>query len=82
MVATLSDSWGTQATPNGKVVWFTLRGQAAAGRPRSLRTPTPFVSTAARAVADTGKPTLPQRHTEDGYVAEEEAEFAEAALSC
>ncbi|WP_328535448.1 ATP-binding protein [Streptomyces sp. NBC_00344] len=64
MVATLSDSWGTHATADGKVVWFTIRGEAGTGRPRSLRIPTPFVATAARAAEqpDTG---LLQRPADD-----------------
>ncbi|WP_434599478.1 ATP-binding protein [Streptomyces sp. A5-4] len=33
MVASLSDSWGTHRTPGGKVVWFTLRAEVAAGLP-------------------------------------------------
>ncbi|MEN8651867.1 ATP-binding protein [Streptomyces sp. 21So2-11] len=33
MVASLSDSWGTHRTPEGKVVWFTLRTEIAAGLP-------------------------------------------------
>lgn len=84
MVASLSDSWGIQATADGKVVWFTLRGQAGTSRPRIPLTPTPFVSTAARAGAERERSGLPQRHTDhlnfaetDGYV----AEFAEADRS-
>ncbi|MDJ0462452.1 ATP-binding protein [Streptomyces sp. H27-C3] len=33
MVASLSDSWGTHRTPEGKVVWFTLRTEVAVGLP-------------------------------------------------
>ncbi|MEV6793415.1 ATP-binding protein [Streptomyces sp. NPDC051320] len=77
MVATLSDSWGTQATADGKVVWFTLRAQAGTGRPRVLRTPKPFVATAARAAAEAEKPALPQRRTEDAQFAAEDVHFAE-----
>lgn len=65
MVANLSDSWGTHATADGKVVWFTIRGEAASGRPRTSRNPLPFVTTAARASEETEKPALPQRRTED-----------------
>ncbi|WP_405774073.1 ATP-binding protein [Streptomyces sp. NBC_00859] len=65
MVATLSDSWGTHATDDGKVVWFTIRAQAVTGSPLAPRATLPAVSTAARRLAITESSGLPQRRAED-----------------
>ncbi|MFG2143284.1 ATP-binding protein [Streptomyces sp. NPDC048696] len=39
MVASLSDSWGTHATAEGKVVWFTLRVESPAREPLAAVAP-------------------------------------------
>ncbi|MCX4553391.1 ATP-binding protein [Streptomyces sp. NBC_01387] len=70
MVATLSDSWGTHATEDGKVVWFTVRTEAAVGHPCGPRTPTPAVSAAALQSLTADSPELPQRRVEDVRFAE------------
>ncbi|MBM4792787.1 ATP-binding protein [Streptomyces sioyaensis] len=52
-VAALSDSWGTCGTPEGKVIWFTRRVEAARKSRLTARTPL-------RSVPDTkGQPTVP-----------------------
>ncbi|MCX4728785.1 ATP-binding protein [Streptomyces sp. NPDC090052] len=70
MVSTLSDSWGTHATEDGKVVWFTIRAQAATGSPLEPRNPLPAVSTAARSLVVAEPSGLPQGRTEDVRFAE------------
>ncbi|MFE2379725.1 ATP-binding protein [Streptomyces sp. NPDC059398] len=70
MVSSLSDSWGTHATDGGKVVWFTIRAQAAACSPLELRTPLPAVSTAARGLGLPERSALPQGRAEDARFAE------------
>ncbi|MET9366192.1 ATP-binding protein [Streptomyces sp. NPDC006632] len=45
LIAHLSDSWGTQPTSDGKVVWFTLTAQPQALRPLRALPPTPTLST-------------------------------------
>ncbi|MFG3281420.1 ATP-binding protein [Streptomyces sp. NPDC048111] len=47
LVAHLSDSWGTQTTPGGKVVWFTLTAQPQALRPLRALPPRPALAAAA-----------------------------------
>lgn len=52
-VAALSDSWGTCGTPDGKVIWFTRRVEAARKTPLTTRTPL-------RSVPDAkGQPAVP-----------------------
>ncbi|GAA5611073.1 ATP-binding protein [Streptomyces platensis] len=52
-VAALSDSWGTCGTPDGKVIWFTRRVEAARKTPLTSRTPL-------RSVPDAkGQPAVP-----------------------
>ncbi|MFB6441604.1 ATP-binding protein [Streptomyces sp. NPDC056411] len=52
-VAALSDSWGTCGTPDGKVIWFTRRVEAARKTPLTGRTPP-------RSVPDAkGEPAVP-----------------------
>ncbi|MEW9515271.1 ATP-binding protein [Streptomyces tubercidicus] len=52
-VAALSDSWGTCGTPDGKVIWFTRRVEAARKAPLTSRTPL-------RSVPDAkGQPAVP-----------------------
>ncbi|UNO39827.1 ATP-binding protein [Streptomyces sp. MST-110588] len=54
MIASLSDSWGTHATPDGKVVWFTVRTDAPTGPPLRPKTPLPAVPTAEQVLLPTG----------------------------
>jgi hypothetical protein len=47
-VAALSDSWGTCATADGKVIWFTRRVEAPLSVPRVLSVPPTLVDAAQR----------------------------------
>ncbi|MET9292308.1 ATP-binding protein [Streptomyces sp. NPDC003077] len=54
MIASLSDSWGTHATNEGKVVWFTVRTDAPTGPPLRPAPPPPAIPTAEQVLLPVG----------------------------
>ncbi|MFF3698628.1 ATP-binding protein [Streptomyces sp. NPDC002221] len=64
LVAHLSDSWGTQNTPGGKVVWFTLSAQPQELRPLRALPPSPVLTAAASVPALPRSDTRPHARAE------------------